>query len=70
MKSILNRMQTGIDELDEWAMESHVHIQVVYVVCFLVGYMIAIPFSVLLAILGGLVNGIMVCMSQTSRGRS
>lgn len=63
-------MQTGIDELDEWAMESHVHIQVVYILCFLVGYMIAIPFSVLLAILGGLVNGIMVCMSQTSRGRS
>lgn len=70
MKSILKRMQTGIDELDEWAMESHVHIQLVYILCFLVGYMIAIPFSVLLAILGGLLNGIMVCMSQTSRGRS
>ena len=63
-------METGIDELDEWAMESHVHIQLVYILCFLVGYMIAIPFSVLLAILGGLLNGIMVCMSQTSRGRS
>ena len=70
MRSMLKRMQTGIDELDEWAMEQHVHIQVVYVICFLVGYMIAIPFSVLLAILGGLLNGIMVCMSQTSRGRS
>ena len=70
MRSILNRMQTGIDELDEWATESHVHIQVVYILCFLIGYMIAIPFSVLLAILGGLVNGIMVCMSQTSRGCS
>lgn len=70
MRSILKRMQTGIDELDEWAMESHVHIQLVYILCFLVGYMIAIPFSVLLAILGGLINGIMVCMSQTSRGRS
>ena len=70
MRSILKRMKTGIDELDEWAMDCHVHIQVVYVICFLVGYMIAIPFSVLLAILGGLLNGIMVCMSQTSRGRS
>lgn len=70
MRSILKRMQTGIDELDEWAMEQRLHIQVVYVFCFLVGYIIAIPFSVLLAILGGLVNGIMVCMSQTSRGRS
>jgi len=70
MRSILKRMQTGIDELDEWAMEQHVHIQVVYVICFLVGYMIAIPFSVLLAILGGLLNGIMICMSQTWRGRN
>ena len=70
MRSMLRRMKTGIDELDEWAMDQHVHIQVVYVICFLVGYMIAIPFSVLLAILGGLLNGIMVCMSQTSRGRN
>lgn len=63
-------MRTGIDELDAWAMDRHLHIQVVYVIFFLVGYMIAIPFSVLLAILGGLLNGIMICMSQTSRGRS
>ena len=70
MRSILKRMRTGIDELDAWAMDRHLHIQVVYVICFLLGYMIAIPFSVLLAILGGLLNGIMVCMSQTSRGRS
>lgn len=69
MKWLFARMQTGIDELDEWAMEQHLHIQIVYVVFFLVGYMIAIPFSVLLAILGGLINGIMVCMWQTSRGR-
>lgn len=69
MKWLLARMQTGIDELDDWAMEQHLHIQIVYVFCFLVGYMIAIPFSVLLAILGGLINGIMVCISQTSRGR-
>lgn len=70
MRSILKRMQTGIDELDERAMESHIHIQVVYILCFLIGYMMAIPFSVLLAILGGLINGIMVCVSQASRGRS
>jgi hypothetical protein len=63
-------MQTGIDELDEWAMESHFHIQVVYAVCSLVGYMIAIPFSVLLAILGGLLNGIMFCVWEKPRGRS
>lgn len=69
MRSILKRMKTGIDELDEWAMESHFHIQIVHVVCFLIGYMIAIPFSVLLAILGGLLNGIMFCMREKPRGR-
>lgn len=70
MKSIIKRLGVGIDELDDWAMNSHTHIQIVYVLCFLVGYMIAVPLTVLLAILGGLMNGITICMLKAKGGKT